>query len=199
MRKDTWIHKLLKERQTLFTKEIGKILICYGVYQPIYGTIAEEMPDVALSENCNEEILRSNSILDPSLNSILIIDDLHAELANNPLLSKLFCKFSHHLNCVVIFLTQNLYHRGSQMRDVITNAHYIICMAQPRDKTAIQTISRQMFPGRSSFLVNAFEQATSRPYEYLLIDARPETHSKFRVRGGLFADETDHIWVPIGL
>ena len=136
-------------------------------------------------------------VFDPKLNTILILDDLHHELARNDLLSKLFCKFSHHANSMVIFVTQNLFHKGSAMRDTTTNCHYLVCLSQPRDTSIIACLARQMFPGKTQYLINAYQQATAESHGYLIIDALPGTPSNLRLRSGDFKDEIDAAWLPV--
>ena len=196
--KTEWLRKMLKDKSSLLSKPIEKVLLCYGSYQPLYDDMLRENGDkLNLVSGCSESLLEQYDILNPSVNSILILDDLHDELANNGLLSRLFCKFSHHTNTMVIFVTQNLYHKGSAMRDTISNSHYLVCLAQPRDKTIVSCLARQMYPGNHKYLLTAYNEATSTPYGYLFVDARPETHANLRLRSGLFHNEQLCAWLPI--
>lgn len=194
--KTQWISKLLNNLDTTLTCVPENILLCYGVYQPIYEQLMNNVGNFNIVDGCSEAAIEQYDILNPITSSILILDDLHQELANNPLLSKLFCKFSHHHNTMVILITQNMYHQGKAMRDTISNCHYVIALAQPRDKTAIACLARQMFPRRQRYLLDAYDDATQQPYGYLIIDARPETPAKLRLRSGIFPDESDVAWVP---
>ena len=195
--KTHWIYKLLREQDTLFTDPIHSCLLCYGAYQPLYAEMQQAVPNLSLNEGCNEKVLKQHGILDPSKRTVLVIDDLHVEMADDPLLSKLFCKFSHHMNTAVIFITQNMYRQGRQMRDVISNCHYLCFLAQPRDKTAVMCLARQMFPRQTGYFMQAYDEATEQPFGYLLVDARPETPNDLRLRSGLFSDEQCVAWLPI--
>src|SRR5882724_5747764 len=68
---------------------------------------------------------------------IIIIDDLMTEIKNSKFIVDLFTKGSHHNKQSVILLTQNLYHKGSIVRDLNLNSHYIIIFKSPRDKMQI--------------------------------------------------------------
>lgn len=194
--KTQWYRKFLLEVESLFACEIDTVILCYGVYQPLYKDMMTEMKNLILNDGCSEAILKQHGVLDSSKKTILILDDLHSELANNPLLSKLFCKFAHHHNTMVIFVTQNLYHKGCAMRDTISNCHYLICLCQPRDKTVVTCLARQMFPDRYKYFLQAYNDATSTPFGYLLVDARPETSNELRLRSGIFKGETACMWLP---
>jgi hypothetical protein len=54
-----------------------------------------------------------------------------------------------------------------------------------------------MYPGRSKFLLEAFRDATEKPYGYLLIDLKPDTDEKYRIRTNIFSDDDKHlVYVP---
>ena len=50
----------------------------------------------------------------------------------------------------------------------------------------VANLARQMYPGKSAFMIEVFKNATSAPYVYLLIDLKQETEDKFRLRTGFF-------------
>jgi hypothetical protein len=53
-----------------------------------------------------------------------------------------------------------------------------------------------MYPGKGHFLIEAFKDATSKAFGYLLIDLKPDTDEKYRVRTGIFNDELQYVYVP---
>ena len=76
------------------------------------------------------------------------------------------------------------------------NAHYITLFKNPRDVTQVATLARRMYVGRSKFLVEAFNDATSKPFGYLLIDLKPDTPDNIRVGTNIFLDERNYVYVP---
>jgi hypothetical protein len=77
------------------------------------------------------------------------------------------------------------------------NTHYLVIFKNPRDANQVATLARQMYPGRSKFVLEAFEDATKRPYGYLLIDLKPDTDEKYRIRTNVFPDdERQYAYVP---
>jgi hypothetical protein len=71
------------------------------------------------------------------------------------------------------------------------NAHYIVLIKNPRDANQVATLARQMYPINSKFMLEAYKIATEKSYGYLLIDLKPDTDEKFRLRTNIFSDDTN--------
>ena len=84
----------------------------------------------------------------------------------------IFTKISQHRDLSVVYLTQNLFYKNKQTRTLSLNSHYIAMFKNGRDATKVDNLARQMYPGQSPFLIEAFKNATSAPYVYLLIDVK---------------------------
>ena len=65
----------------------------------------------------------------------------------------------------------------------------------PRDQTVIHTLARQMYPGCGKYLIEAYQDATQKPYTYLFIDLRPQTDDMYRLRSNKFPDEQQAVYV----
>ena len=100
--------------------------------------------------------------------------------------TKIFTKISHHRSVSVLYLSQNLFFSGKQNRTISLNTHYMVLFRNPRDASQISVLGKQMYPNKSKILVEAFRDATSSPYGYLLMDMRPDLEDKFRLRTGIF-------------
>jgi hypothetical protein len=70
-----------------------------------------------------------------------------------------------------------------------SNTHYIVLFKNPLDAGQVSVLARQMYPGKSKFVVEAYEHATKEPYGYLLIDLKPETDDSYRIRTRIFLDD----------
>jgi hypothetical protein len=116
----------------------------------------------------------------------LIVDDLLSETAGKAELNDLFTKHSHHRNLSVFYLTQKPPF-GKELRVVSLNAHYYFWFKNPRDKLSVVNFAKQAFPNASTGVVKAYEDATRRPWSYLLINLRQDTPEKCRLIGG-YAD-----------
>ena len=89
---------------------------------------------------------------------LLILDDLIRESSSNVILD-LFTKGIHHKNISVIFVTQNVFHKGKAQRDISLNTKYLVLFKNPRDRAKIQHLARQILKDsvflREAYLRNA--------------------------------------------
>ncbi len=183
--KTVFTFKFISEAANMISPPPEKIMYCYGEYQQVFS----EYPDVIFHEG-----LPDISQFDGKQKTLLILDDLMSE--SNDSVSNIFTKVSHHRNVSVIFLTQNLFYKSKQSRTISLNSHYIVLFKNPRDAMQVATLARQMYPGQSKFLVEAFRNATEKPFGYLLLDLKPDTDEKYRVRKNIFPDERHYVYVP---
>jgi hypothetical protein len=177
--------RLLRNSSKVIVPSPERILWCYGVYQETFKAIQ----NVEFHEGLPEL-----SEFDGKKRTLLILDDLMHETDER--VTKIFTKISHHANTSVVYLTQNLFYGGKQNRTITLNAHYMVLFKNPRDATQIVNLARQMFPGKSAYMVEAFKDATAKPFSYLLIDLKPDTEDKLRLRSGVFPDEMNYVYTP---
>ena len=182
--KSVFTFRLISEATEQITPPPEKIMYCYGEYQPVF----DEFPQVHFHEG-----LPDNSLFDGKERTLLILDDLMSEAGEG--VSNIFTKLSHHRNVSVIFLTQNMFYKSSHSRTMSLNSHYLVLFKNPRDALQVATLARQMYPGNSKFLIEAFKMATEEPYGYLLIDLKAETLENYRLRSNIFKGETQYIYV----
>jgi len=177
---------IIKDFQILMqvNDPIYKVMWCYGIWQPFYNVpIAYNVEVNYVSGLPSEEEIDSN------MPHLIVLDDLMNELGGNPKLADLFTKGSHHKNISVLFITQNMFHKGSQMRNVALNCHYYIIMKNPRDKAQIEHFSRQAFPGKSKYFLEAYDDATKEPHGYLKVDLTQSTPDQYRVQTRIATDQ----------
>ena len=168
------------------------IIWCYGIYQPAYDEMQMNIPNIHFVEGVPGDL---ESMIDPSIRNVVVIDDLMRELANDKRITNLFTKGCHHRNLSVVFILQNIFHRGKELRDMSLNCHYLVMFKSPRDSSQVTHLAKQMFPGHVKYMQESFQDATSRPYGYLLCDLKPETPSDFRLRTNIFPGETQIAYV----
>lgn len=192
--KTFFTRQLLREHhvQTDMKVDTLKVLWCYGQWQKGYTNDADNVI-ITFHEGLVDE-----TALSQYAPHILIIDDMMQELKDSKELSSLFTKISHHRGISVIFITQNIFCQGREMRNISLNSHYFFLMKNPRDRQQISTIGRQMFPGKGKMFQAIFDDATAKPYSYLCIDMKPTTPDSLRLRTRLLCSETaDGKWAPV--
>ena len=127
-------------------------------------------------------------------NSLVIVDDLMSQCSQNQNMSDLFTKGSHHRGVSVMYLTQNLFPLGRQSQTISLNSHYMIVLKNSRDSLGISTLSRQMYP-QSTILLQSFQDATKRPYGYLLLDLHQLTPENMQLRTNILPGEKQIVYV----
>ena len=75
------------------------------------------------------------------------------------------------------------------MRNVSLNAHYIVLFKSPRDKQQISMLARQVNPGRMQEFMRSYEDATSQPHGYLMLDLKPTTDNQQRLKTNILPGE----------
>ena len=165
-----------------------KILWLYAEDQPLY----QSMKNVEFIQGIPEDL---ETRFQRRHNNVLILDDLMTQCHSDERLTRLFSVGSHHKNLSIIFIIHNLFHYGKEMRTVSLNSHYIILFKNPRDRLQISTLARQMYPGQSQFLIEAFQDATKEAYGYLVIDLKPTTADKLRIRTGILPSDRQLVYV----
>ena len=100
-----------------------------------------------------------NALGEPSL---IILDDLLNQVYSKDVCD-LFTKGSHHRNISVLLLTQNLFHQGTNCRDISLNAKYLVLLKNVRDKNQFLYLARQAYPEDSHSLYDAYRDATRQP------------------------------------
>ena len=129
-------------------------------------------------------------------NCLIIIDDLMTELGNDKRLCNLFSKGSHHRNLSVVFITQNIFYQAKEMRNINLNSHYLVLYKNPRDKSQVMHLAKQMFPSQTRAFQEIYQDATLPAFGYLFIDLRPETDDRLRLRTGIFPGDTQYVYEP---
>ena len=63
-----------------------------------------------------------------------------------------------------------MFHQGPSSRDISLNSKYIAVFMNPRDKTQIVHVARQVYPERISTFHKTFLDVCKDPHTYLLLD-----------------------------
>ena len=101
----------------------------------------------------------------------------------------LFTKGSHHRNLTVIYLVQNVYNQGKSQRTISLNSHYSVVFRNGWDASQFRTMAYQICPSDGQWLVDAFTDATSKTYRYLVLDHHPSTPEDQTVVTNIFSGE----------
>lgn len=161
-----------------------KVIWAYGQWQDTYNKPVRGVKIKYIEGLPNEDLMKANK------GALIILDDLMSEISGDVRVSNLFTKGSHHLNISVLFIVQNVFNKGKEMRTVNLNTHYYFLLKNPRDKLQCMALGRQIYPGQQKYFMESYSDATSRPYGYLCIDLKTDTPDEVRMRTNLFEKES---------
>ena len=151
---------------------------CYGIYQ---HDLHQE-----LSRRQYQVHAGIISVADMQAYDVIVLDDLLNESRNSQDVTAMFTKAAHHKPCFIIFIMQNLFPSGKEARTRSLNTHYYIIFKNPRDKSQVEFLARQILPRKAKSLIEVFEAATEKPYNYLFLDFTQECPDEYRLRSHLF-------------
>ena len=177
--KSSLTRKLLTHARTMFHPAPTRIVYVYGVFQDEFKTFD---PTVQLVHGI-EPLLREENFFDKSQPTLLVLDDVMDEIAQHKNATALFTRDVHHKNVTVLFLSQNLFKQGKNMRDITLNSQYLILFKSVRDVQQIKVLSQQL---GMPHLEPAYQKAIKEPYGYLVVNLRPETPEIIRLQSHLF-------------
>lgn len=190
--KTTWVKNLLTLGDQLFTQPPKKVFLFYKAMQDMYiemekANLIHQLVNVTDGLPSLEEIHQMVEPYRDQGGSLIIFDDSMNNI--NTDFEQIFCNLSHHSNCSIIFLTQNLFFKDQAFRTMSLNSHYIVLMKNDRDKQQISILSKQVSPHNSTFITQAYQDATKKAYDYLILDFKPDTPPVLRVRSNIFPQQ----------
>ena len=109
------VRSMLRHAEELFNPVPTKIIYCYGIYQKEFEQMLQTVPNLTLVEGFPDNLCEMTRGHD---NSLVVLDDLMSQCSNDPRVSDLFTRHSHHLGMSVLYLTQNLFPPGERSRIV---------------------------------------------------------------------------------
>ena len=183
--KSNFVTTFIKYASNICNTTFKQITWCYDEMQPLYDlqnvNYCQGIPDLTMFDGKDA--------------NLIIIDDLMRE--SDGRIVDIFTKGSHHRNLSVFYITQNLFHQGKGQRDISLNSSYIIYFKNPRDKTQIRYLARQVSPENSKFIEDAYRDATKEAHGYLMIDLKQDTSDICRIKTNIFpSDGHCAVYVP---
>ena len=182
--KTYWTHKLLKNE--MFTQPVASVLYCYGVYQDYYDEM--KLPNIEFHQGL-PTLEKVQSLHDGKFH-VIVLDDLMEFIIKSIDVQNLFTKYCHHYNISVIFLTQNIFAQGPCARTISINTHILVLFANKRDESQALYLGKQLYPSNTKIFMEAYEDATSMLYGYLVIDCDPKSPRDLKLRTKIFPGES---------
>ena len=196
--KTTFVMKLLKHASTMFKIPPVRIIYCYTEYQTSLGQAENTIPNFILHEGLPS---RTDIVewTDPEEHTVIILDDMMRLISKSDDALHLVTVLSHHRNCSVIYITQNLFEKGTHFRSISLNIHIFVLMVNNRDKKQLLVFASQAFPGEVKYFKEAYEKAIRSVSfgGYLICDLSPYTDKRYRLRSSIFpTDDATIAYAP---
>ena len=194
--KTSWVRELLANYKTLTTinTNILRVSWCYGKFQDGY------QKPITNADITYREGLLSDEELKHIQPHIVVIDDLQNEMSNNKELANFFLKKGHHLGISFIFILQNVFAQGSQMRNIALNGHYHCVFQNKRDVEQLTRFIRQVSPKNTQFTQDILKDIFNKQFGYLLVDCHPTTPAVLKFRTDIFPNmkslPTPTVYIP---
>jgi hypothetical protein len=187
--KTVWVKNLILNSQAMISPQPEEIYYCYMEWQPLYQDLArigvrlvEGLPDLAEFKTTTTK------------RKLLVLDDLMQEMKTDKKLVQIFTRGSHHWNVSILHIVQNLFFEG--LRTSRVNAQYLVLMKNPSDQLQAMTLAKQLYPGRTKYFMESYNDACSQSYGYLFIDLSQDTPEQQRLRTDIFPDQLNIVYVP---
>jgi hypothetical protein len=141
--KTVWLQKLLTSDG--IQPPVRRIVWCYGQWQPAYDQMSRTMSNIEFVRGIPDD-LESESYFNPSVNNLIVLDDLMTAAKNDHRVGDLFTKGSHHRSLSTIYVVQNLFAQGRASRDVALNSQYLVLFNSPVDRHQISLLEKESTP-----------------------------------------------------
>lgn len=193
--KSQFVYHFLKYQHILLDKPFEAVYWIYGQDNDFTQSLPERLPHIKITlirgvpDNFEE-------YLDPSINKLIVFDDVMRAISNNPLVTDLFSIHCRHTKSSVFVLLQNILYKGSERATFLRCAHLLVLFKNPLDLSSIYTLAKRIYPRKPQVFLDIFHAATLTPYSPLVIDGGVTTDERLRFRSHLFDENIQHVYIP---
>ena len=159
----------------------------YNQWQPRYDEIKQTLKKKIQFAQGLPELSEDLHEISPEFHNILVFDDLMAQAADSPALSRLFTQ-GRHRNASVILLLQNMFPKGKFNTDISRNALYKVLFRSPGDRKQIDIMAEQTFAKDRANFMKAYTKETEKPFGYIILDNHPRTSNEHQVVANVFGN-----------
>jgi hypothetical protein len=188
--KTTLLIEILLKNKLLIFPPPDRIVYFYAREQPAFDKI-RSIPNLELVEGMPDA-----DMFDSGKNNLIILDDMMDKCETDKSITDIFCVDCHHKNISTFLIKQSLFTKNKFSRIISLNCNYMIIFSNPRDRSQILYLARQVFPTNSKFMIESFEEATSVQHGYLFLDLTQATNNNLRVQSNILDNAKRIIYVP---
>lgn len=189
--KTTFVSKVLTYAFEMLDEMPAYVILFYVQSQEAYGPLIErnlvdEMISLEETPVHYDELKQKVLPYKDKGGSLIIFDDGMKSGRLRADFSDIFTILGHHTHCSLIFITQNLFNKNPVYRNMSLNFDFFVIMKTRRDLQQVHHLARQMCPGNSKYVIDAYNDATKDAYDFLMIDSSAPGQDLFRIRAKIF-------------
>lgn len=187
--KTSLVYNILRYRKSLFSTPPEKVFLFYNVRQELYDSMLQSgaVDEIYEGLPAMQELIDMIAPHKAGGGTCCIFDDSLQDVNEN--LEKIFTQISHHHNCSVFFMSQNIFYQSTRYRTMNLNTQYLFVMKYPRAMGQVMLLARQISPYQTKHIIAAFQDATRSAYKYLLFDFKASTPDHIRIRSDILPYE----------
>lgn len=191
--KSEFLLKLIDNSDDIFDMPLKKVIWCYGISTKKLADL-EQDDRFILNEGLPDTSLIDQVVGMEGDGCLLVLDDLASELKKEPeLFANLYSRISHHRCISVVTILQNLF---SVPRTARLNSSYLCILKTTSDMNFLFSLGRQLFDkDHYRSFIEAYKDATQKPFGYLLLDLHTRTHDDCRLLTDIFGENIT-VYVP---
>lgn len=161
---------------------------CFAHWQDKYEKLREKFGDsIVFSETLptEEELTK---LMEGHEHGIFICDDKSREIqTQGEFFHNLVTRLAHHLRLTNILLVQDAGLNGKAKSTLARNCHVNVLMRSPKERAVVRTLGLQL--GEYKCLMGAYDDATSVPFGYLVLDTHPLSPPQLKMRTNVLPDD----------
>lgn len=168
---------------------IKNVIFFYAAWQPIYDELKEEgvVTKWVNKMPSKGEFVDAVKHYRDRGGSIVVIDDFMQEVGQD--MCDIVCVCSRHYNVTTFILFQNLFHSDKSARTISRNIRFLHLHKTPRDNSQVRCLASQLSPGNFKWIVDAFTEATEKPFSCFLFDFSQDCPEELRYRSNYLPSE----------
>lgn len=194
--KTTFFQKILNEKKC-WDKPIDKIVYCYGIETGNIYQLTQSHPEIIFIKGLPENLGSPLEIFSPHKNNLIVFDDLSSESQASKAFTDFMVRGTHHTNTCMISLEHFLFSEAKERRRQAPHWHQIILFRNKRNQQQIGTLARQSGIASPKFVQWAFNDATKKPYSYLLLDFRNDTPDEMRLLTNVLGESNEPVYTYV--
>ena len=197
--KTTWILNVINNLAKVYENPPISVHYFYSVYQSVFTPYEESGSSLCPGGIHFQSGLPSESditaITSDGQIHMIVLDDMFLIAGNDENVCRLFTQTSHHSRVNIFLLTQNVFQKSKFITTITRNTTYFVFTKSPQNSYSVMQMAKQIYPGKTKFLTEAYEDIIKEIFGVMVLDLHPKTDPKYRVSSNIL-DEDPVIYIP---